>query len=189
MHWLSVVMWSQCLSFCLCYSFYLSSPLVRSLSALGRVFPPQPPMASLPASAVQAWPSPLENTLLRLVPPLTRTQVLGWWACILRIHFRHVPSVLGHIHSTLGCLNLVFPQTWPIIFQSRVSSWNTNRVTCFSGFIVSLVEMCGTQPDSESCDAFLVLWALFLKTSRLCYTLHWIDKIDHPSPIAALWLN
>lgn len=86
---------SVCLSACYSQSLFLSLPLFVSLSlflsVLGRVFLPRPLMASLSASSVQAWLSPLKNTALSLVPPLATTQqVLGWWTSILRSHFHCV---------------------------------------------------------------------------------------------------
>lgn len=104
---------SVCLSASVTHSFHfslcLSVLLSFSLSVLGRVFLPRPLMASFSTSSIQAWPSPLKNTALSLVP-LATTQVQGWWTSSLSTHFLHV-HLLGHIYGIIGSgSNLVFPQ-------------------------------------------------------------------------------
>lgn len=90
---------------CLCYSQFSFLSLSRSLSltlalsVLGRVFLPRPLMAFFSASSIQAWPSPLKNTSLSLVPLLATTQVQGWWTSILRTHFLYVRLwIRSHLH-------------------------------------------------------------------------------------------
>lgn len=106
-----------------------------SLSVLGRVFLPRPLMASFFTSSTQAWPSPLKNTALSLVP-LATTQVQGWWTSSWSAH------LLGHIYGTIGSRSdLVFflfffsLNSRQMGFQLRVRSWTAYWVTFAPWFI------------------------------------------------------
>lgn len=88
---------SACLPLLL--TVFISLSLALALSVLGRVFLPRPLMAFFSASSIQAWPSPLKNTSLSLVPLLATTQVQGWWTSILRTHFLCVHLwIRSHLH-------------------------------------------------------------------------------------------
>lgn len=55
------------------------------------------------------------------------------------------------------------------------------KVTCFSRFVVSLIEMSGTKnPDSESCDVCCCFYWHFSFWHKGCVILGIIDKVNHP---------
>lgn len=84
----SFVLWwfgDSCCSVSLCLppTLLLSS----TIAVLGRVFLPQPLMASLSVPSVQAWLWSLRNTAASLVPPQTATQDPGLWPRLIELNY------------------------------------------------------------------------------------------------------